>query len=117
MNLNAQPWSRPFTNQGRLAMLRLEGDGPGDMKWEAALSNARARTDDNLATPFGCNEPPFEFFCANGDYVLYDYRALERRASKHARVSAVLGRVPLRGVAATWSSCSSAGPAGYVRRP
>lgn len=26
-------------------------------------------------------------------------------------------RVPLRGVAATWSSCSSAGPAGYVRRP
>ena len=26
-------------------------------------------------------------------------------------------RVPFRGVAATWSSCSSAGPAGYVRRP
>lgn len=89
VNLNAQPWSRPFTNQGRLAILRVEGDGPGGMKWEAALSSAQARIDDNLATPFGCNEPPFEFFCANGDYVLYDYRALERRASTHARVSAV----------------------------
>ncbi len=89
VNLNAQPWSRPFTNHGRLAMLRLEGDGPGGMRWEAALSSAQARIDDNLATPFGCNEPPFEFFCANGDYVLYDYRALERRASTHARVSAV----------------------------
>lgn len=87
--LNAQPWSRPYTNQGRLAMLRLEGDGPSGMKWEAALSSAQARIDDNLATPFGCNEPPFEFFCGNGDYVLYDYRALERRASTHARVSAV----------------------------
>jgi iron complex outermembrane receptor protein len=88
-NLNAQPWSRPFTNHGHLAMLRAEGVGPGGMKWEAAMSRAQARIDDNLATPFGCNTPPFEFFCSNGDYVLYDYHASERRTTTHARLSAV----------------------------
>jgi len=87
VNLNAQPWSRPFTNQGHLTMLRMEGDGPGGLKWEAAASRARARIDDNLATPFGCNTPPFEFFCANGDYVLYDYHASERRTTSHQRFS------------------------------
>jgi iron complex outermembrane recepter protein len=87
VNLNAQPWSRPFTNHGHLAMLRLEGDGPSGLKWEAAASRAQARIDDNLATPFGCNTPPFEFFCANGDYVLYDYHASERRTTSHRRFS------------------------------
>ena len=87
VNLNAQPWSRPFTNDGQLAMLRVEGDGPGGLQWEAAASRAQARIDDNLATPFGCNTPPFEFFCANGDYVLYDYRASERRTTSHQRFS------------------------------
>jgi len=48
----------------------MEGDGPSGLKWEAAASRAQARIDDNLATPFGCNTPAFEFFCANGDYVL-----------------------------------------------
>ncbi|WP_164885187.1 TonB-dependent receptor [Rubrivivax rivuli] len=89
VNLNAQPWSRPFTNNGHLAMLRIEGGGPGGMRWEAGLSRAQARIDDNLATPFGCNTPPFEFFCSNGDYVLYDYHASETRTTSHARFSAV----------------------------
>lgn len=87
VNLNAQPWSRPFTNHGQLAMLRVEGDGPSGLRWEAAASRAQARIDDNLATPFGCNTPPFEFFCANGDYVLYDYHASERRTTSHQRIS------------------------------
>lgn len=87
VNLNAQPWSRPFTNRGHLAMLRVEGDGPSGWRWEGAASRAQAHIDDNLATPFGCNTPPFEFFCANGDYVLYDYHASERRTTSHQRFS------------------------------
>jgi iron complex outermembrane receptor protein len=88
-NLNAQPWSRPVTNNGTLAMLRMDGEGPGELKWEAAGSFAQVRIDDNLATPFGCNDAPYEFFCRNGDYVLYDYHAAEQRTTTHLRLSAV----------------------------
>ncbi len=94
VNLNAQPWSRPVRNEGVLGMLRVEGfegaegvEGDG-LRWEAGWSHALARIDDNLATPFGCNSAPFEFFCSNGDYVLYDYHASERRSTTHARASA-----------------------------
>jgi hypothetical protein len=67
-----------------------------------------------IAAELGCSKNTVRRWIREGDW---------RRCSTASRSKRLdgltdwLDRVPLRGVAATWSSCSSAGPAGYVRRP
>ncbi|HSH89927.1 MAG TPA: TonB-dependent receptor, partial [Ramlibacter sp.] len=85
ININRQPWSRPVRNEGHLLALRATYDASPDTKISIGASDARARIDDSLAFPFGCNDAPYHYFCADGSYVLYDYRAFERRRTRHAQ--------------------------------
>jgi len=81
-NINSQPWSRPVRNESRLAALRARYALPG-ATLTTGISDGAARIDDSLAFPFGCNDPPYQYFCADGGYVLYDYRVFERRRTRH----------------------------------
>ncbi len=82
-NINQQPWSRPVENQGWFAGVRAEHYMTQDWKLRLGVGLGRARIDDNLAFPFGCNDAPFQYFCADGSYVLYDYHSKELRQTTH----------------------------------
>ena len=88
LNINQQPWSRPVVNESYHAGLRLRWTPDDTTTITAELGTSRARIDDNLAFPFGCNTTPVQFFCANGEYVLYDYHASEVRATSSVAVAA-----------------------------
>jgi len=80
-NINQQPWTRPVQNEATFAGLRADWRLAPDWRLNAGAGQGIARIADNLAFPFGCNSAPVQFFCANGDYVLYDYHSAERRSS------------------------------------
>ena len=86
-NINQQPWSRPVRNEGSLLAVKTRYSISDTSELRAGLSDARARIDDSLAFPYGCNDPPYQYFCANGSYVLYDYRAQEVRRTRDALVA------------------------------
>ena len=86
-NINQQSWSRPVRNDGHFGSLRAEWSLAPQTTLRFGYGQAQARIEDNLAFPWGCNDPPVQYFCANGDYVLYDYHAKERRQSDHASAS------------------------------
>lgn len=88
LNINQQAWSRPVVNESYHAGLRLHWMPDDATTITAGLNTGRARIDDNLAFPFGCNTAPVQFFCANGDYVLYDYHASEVRATSSSAIAA-----------------------------
>ena len=87
LNVNRQPWSQPVVNKGLMAGVRAEWQLAPDLWARGGLAQTVARIDDNLATPWGCNSAPFQYFCANGDYVLYKYHAQEQRQTRHATAS------------------------------
>lgn len=87
VNINRQPWSRPVTNEGVMADLRLSWQIAEGLAFQAGAASTVAMIDDNLATPWGCNTSPVQYFCSNGDFVLYDYHARERRAGRHLTAS------------------------------
>ena len=82
-NINQQPWSRPVRNESALLSLRASRSLSAASRIELGVSDARTRIDDSLAFPFGCNDAPHQYFCADGGYVLYDYRAFELRRTRH----------------------------------
>ncbi|MDB5873012.1 MAG: Ferrichrome-iron receptor [Ramlibacter sp.] len=82
-NINQQPWSRPVRNEATLLALRANRSFNATSRIELGVSDTRARIDDSLAFPFGCNGAPYQYFCADGGYVLYDYRAFELRRTQH----------------------------------
>jgi iron complex outermembrane receptor protein len=67
--------------------MRAEYRFSGDSRLRAGASYAAARIEDNLAFPFGCNDAPVQYFCADGSYVLYDYQAKELRRTGQLDVS------------------------------
>lgn len=83
ININQQPWSRPVRNAGVMGSIRTEWQLSPVFWMRGGIAHTAARIDDNLATPWGCNTSPVQYFCANGDYVLYDYHARERRETQH----------------------------------
>lgn len=87
LNINRHPWSRPVDNRGTMASLRAEWQISERLRAEAGVAHTVAYIDDNLATPWGCNSAPYQYFCANGDYVLYKYHANERRATQDAEAA------------------------------
>lgn len=87
LNINRQPWSRPVENNGVMAGLRGEWKLSEQLRARMGVAQTTAHINDNLATPWGCNTAPLEYFCGNGDYVLYKYHATERRATQHAESS------------------------------
>ena len=84
VNLGSQNWEKPVVNEGThistLADLKINEY----LTSKVGLSRTLARIDDNLATPWGCNTSPAQYFCANGDFVVYKYHAQERRQTDHA---------------------------------
>lgn len=96
-NLNQQSWIRPVDNRSAFGALRGEFELSRGWTLRAGASSARARIEDNLAFPYGCNDAPVQYFCADGGYVLYDYRSNEVRAGTHAQAS-LLGRFVTGGV-------------------
>jgi iron complex outermembrane receptor protein len=86
-NTNQQAWIRPVVNRSSFASGRAELALGPDWTLRAGASSARARIEDNLAFPYGCNDPPFHYFCADGSYVFYDYHASELRAGTHAELA------------------------------
>lgn len=87
LNINRQPWSRPVENNGVMASVRAEWKISEQLRAQMGIAQTTARINDNLATPWGCNTAPLQYFCSNGDYVLYKYHATERRATQHAASS------------------------------
>lgn len=83
VNINRQPWSRPVANEGLLGTLRMRWQLADGLTLQAGAAQTRVHIDDNLATPYGCNSAPFQYFCDNGDFVLYDYHARELRTGRH----------------------------------
>ena len=83
VNINRQPWSRPVTNKGVMADVRADWQLSDRLWMEGGVAETVVSIDDNLATPSGCNSAPVQYFCSNGDYVLYDYHANERRSGGH----------------------------------
>lgn len=90
LNINRQAWSRPVENQGITASLRGEWQVSENFRLEGGFAHTEVHIEDNLATPWGCNSAPYQYFCANGDYVLYKYHASERRTTGHATLAAHL---------------------------
>lgn len=86
-NINQQPWSRPVRNEGSLLAVKTRYAISDSSELLAGVSDAKARIDDSLAFPYGCNDPPYQYFCADGGYVLYDYRAQEVRRTRDAQVA------------------------------
>jgi len=84
LNINQQAWSHPVENNGLMAALRAEWQISGNIRLEGGFAHTEARIEDNLTTPWGCNAAPYQYFCANGDYVLYKYHARELRQTQHA---------------------------------
>jgi iron complex outermembrane receptor protein len=80
-NINQQPWTRPVQNEATFVGLRADWRIAPGWRLNAGAGQGIARIADNLAFPYGCNTAPVQFFCANGDYVLYDYHSAERRSS------------------------------------
>lgn len=89
ININDEPWSRPVENEGVFAALRTDVAFTPATRLTLGAAYARARIDDNLAFPFGCADPPYEYFCRDGSYVLYDYHAREVRDSRHLQATLV----------------------------
>ena len=87
-NINQQPWTRPVTNESTFAGLRADYRPAPEWRFTAGVGQGLARISDNLAFPSGCNNAPVQFFCANGDYVLYDYHASELRQTTQVDTSA-----------------------------
>jgi iron complex outermembrane receptor protein len=83
VNINQQPWSRPVENDGLFAAVRAAYEATPDWKVSFGAGQGLARISDNLAFPFGCNDAPVQYFCADGSYVLYDYHAKELRKTTH----------------------------------
>lgn len=87
VNINRQPWSRPVTNDGVMASARLVWQLTDGVTGQVGGASTVARIDDNLATPWGCNRAPVQYFCPDGDFVLYRYHANERRQGDHVVAS------------------------------
>jgi iron complex outermembrane receptor protein len=90
LNINRQAWSRPVENRGITASLRGEWQVGENFRLEGGFAHTEAHIEDNMATPWGCNSAPYQYFCANGDYVLYKYHASERRTTEHTTLAAHL---------------------------
>jgi iron complex outermembrane recepter protein len=89
-NINQQSWSRPVQNAGTLASMRATYTPNSSLEVRAGVGVAQARIEDNQAFPYGCNTAPFQYFCSDGGYVLYDYHASELRRTKQADYSLIL---------------------------
>ncbi|MGS0740588.1 TonB-dependent siderophore receptor [Glaciimonas sp. GG7] len=98
--LGGQPWSKPVTMDSVNANVRLDVDINSD--WHASLAASRSRVviDDNSTFPYGCfyvstcSTPP-QYFSANGDFDIYDYR-FPNDTRRNDQVQAVLqGKINL----------------------
>lgn len=87
LNINRQAWSRPVENRGITSSLRGEWQVSENFRLEGGFAHTEAHIEDNLTTPWGCNSAPFQYFCANGDYVLYKYHASERRTTENSTLA------------------------------
>ena len=104
ININRQSWSRPVRNEGHMTDILVELQLSPKLWLQGGFARTVARIDDSLAFPWGCNDPPVQYFCTNGDYVLYDYHARERRESRHQT-----GSIHARADTGSWSHALSAG--------
>ncbi len=90
VNINQQPWSRPVINDSTFLGIRAQYDLSQGTVVRAGVGEGMARISDNLAFPDGCDTAPYQYFCANGDYLLYDYHASELRETRQSNVSVEL---------------------------
>ncbi|RCS59687.1 TonB-dependent siderophore receptor [Parvibium lacunae] len=84
VNIGSQSWAKPVVNEGTHFSTLTDIKISDLLNSKVGFSSTLARIDDNLATPWGCNTSPVQYFCANGDFVVYKYHAQERRQTDHA---------------------------------
>ena len=82
ININQQAWSRPVKNDSEFAGLRALYALDDGKKLSVGAASGVARINDNLAFPDGCATPPYQYFCSNGQYEIFDYHADERRSTR-----------------------------------
>ena len=79
--LGYQPWQRPVGMVSTNASARLHHAFNDDWQLHLAIGSSRSVIDDNVAFAYGCyaatacaSGAPGNYFAANGDYDVYDYR-------------------------------------------
>ncbi|PUA20631.1 TonB-dependent siderophore receptor [Glaciimonas sp. PCH181] len=104
--LGGQPWDKPVTIDSLNMNMRLDVDLNPDWHASLAVSRSRVIIDDNSTFPYGCfyvsscaagGTPP-QYFSANGDFDIYDYR-FPNDTRRNDQVQAVLqGKINLAGM-------------------
>ena len=87
ININDQSWSRPVINNSSFAGVRAEYEFGNGALLRVGAADGVAKISDNLAFPDGCDSPPYQYFCSNGQYEIFDYHANERRATRQGDAS------------------------------
>ncbi|NNN05905.1 MAG: TonB-dependent receptor plug domain-containing protein, partial [Elusimicrobia bacterium] len=100
--LGWQPWTKPVAVDSYNMSLSLDDELAPGLRLHAAAGRSAAHIDDNIAFPYGCGSLPY--FCANGDYTIWDFRSSgERRRADDAVVSLSGDAAPFR-LAQTWTA-------------
>ena len=81
--LGGSSWSKPVVFDSLFAMGRITHAVDSDFKLMGTASLHRVKTDDRSSFPWGCSATTGTlagtYFCANGDFTLWDYRSLKEK--------------------------------------
>ncbi len=80
--LGGSSWSKPVVFDSLSAMGRLSHNLDSNFKLMGTASLHRVKTDDRSSFPWGCANAAgtlYFYFCANGDFTLWDYRSLKEK--------------------------------------
>ena len=94
--LGGSSWSKPVVFDSLFTMGRITHAVDSDFKLIGTASLHRVKTDDRSSFPWGCSATTGTlagtYFCANGDFTLWDYGSL--REKREAAYLAIDGLVP-----------------------
>lgn len=95
MLLNDQPWAKPVETWTSNVGLRFEY--AFNDQWRATLTANKHnfKRDDFTAFPYGCvaDSPDYApYFCANGDYDVYDYQSVGERKNPFGAQALLQGK-------------------------
>ena len=81
--LGGSSWSKPVVFDSLFAMGRLSHNLDSNFKLMGTASLHRVKTDDRSSFPWGCSATTGTlagtYFCANGDFTLWDYGSLKEK--------------------------------------
>jgi iron complex outermembrane receptor protein len=81
--LGGSSWSKPVVFDSLFAMGRITHAVDSDFKLMGTASLHRVKTDDRSSFPWGCSATTGTlagtYFCANGDFTLWDYQSLKEK--------------------------------------